>query len=111
MQLTDCRSADCAADQPVEKHQDVAANAGSQREAVSAGTGSEEDHRRPTDDEVRVEIADRREIDLGTAANHSVAGVTDPGLIRSCAGVTVDEIGGYRLVVLAHRRRIEGVYF
>ena len=65
---------------------------------------------RPADDEARVQVEDRREIQLRAAADHQLRGVADPALIRSRRGeLAIEDIGGDRLIVLAHRRGAEAL--
>ncbi len=40
---------------------------------------------RPANQEARVEVEDRREIELPTAADHELGGIADPALTNSCA--------------------------
>ena len=37
---------------------------------------------RPANQEARVEVEDRREIELSTAADHELGGIADPALVR-----------------------------
>src|SRR5215203_6477711 len=48
----------------------------------------------PADDEARVEIEDRREIQLGVAADHELRGIANPALIRPLGGeLSIKHIG------------------
>ena len=63
---------------------------------------------RPADDEARVEIQDGREIELGAAGDDELARVADPALIGPLGReLPVEDIGGDRLIVLAHRGPLE----
>ena len=59
----------------------------------------------PADQEPRVEIENRREIELPTAADHELGRVADPALVR-CGGDEVlrEHIRRDRQIVIAHRR-------
>src|SRR5215203_6714678 len=64
----------------------------------------------PADDEARVEIEDRREIQLGVAADNELRGIANPALIRPLGGeLSIKHIGRHGLVVLAHRGRSEAL--
>ena len=62
---------------------------------------------RPADDEPREQIEDHRQVELAAAADDELGGVADPPLIRrGRLELPVEQIGGHRLVVIAHRRRL-----
>jgi hypothetical protein len=62
----------------------------------------------PSHDEPREEVEDGREIELAAAADHKLRRVADPSLIRSRRlEPTIQEIGGHRLIVIAHRGALE----
>ena len=63
---------------------------------------------RPADDEPRVQVQDRREIQLVAAADDELRRVADPPLIRRGGReLPIEQIGRDRLVVIAHRRELE----
>jgi hypothetical protein len=65
---------------------------------------------RPTDDEARVQIQNRCEIDLAATADKEFRGVADPSLIWPlCSTLARQDVGGDGLIVLAHRRRAEAL--
>ena len=62
----------------------------------------------PADDEPREQIEDRREVQLAALADHELRRVADPALIRRRGReLPIQQIGGDRLIVVAHRRAFE----
>jgi len=60
---------------------------------------------RPTDDEPRVQVDDRGEVELA-GSGQQFGGVAHPALVRRGGGeVAIEHIGRDRLAVVAHRRR------
>src|ERR687895_676856 len=62
----------------------------------------------PAHDEPRVQVEDRRQVQLATLADDELGGVADPALIRRvCRELTVEEIARHRLIVITHGRARE----
>lgn len=65
---------------------------------------------RPADDEARVEVKDRGQIELAALADHELGGVAHPPLIRRlCCELSIEQIVGDRQVVVAHGRAFEAL--
>ncbi len=63
---------------------------------------------RPANQEARVEVEDRREIELPTAADHELGGIADPALVGGGGDELLrEQVRGNRLIMIAHRRALE----